>query len=90
MSEPLSSPVGNSEREYYADEMNKGWKARAEKAEAEAEAEAKRLRKALQNIADQHLRGQIDEDEVDDCDWEAGYEGCVNLARAALDAGKEE
>ena len=35
MSEPLSSPVGNSEREYYADEMNKGWKARAEKVEAE-------------------------------------------------------
>ena len=75
MSEPLSSPVGNSEREYYADEMNKGWKARAEKAEAEAKALREALKSAVYCI-DHHYEA------FSPCD-------CDQAAKAHAALGKE-
>ena len=45
--------------------------------------ENERLRAALENIAKQKLAAEMDEN-VMDVDWFAGYEGCVNEARAAL------
>ena len=87
MSEPLSSPVGNSEREYYADEMNKGWKARAEKAEAEAKELREALEQAYRDFDELSGAMEGDYDFVGIRNYAAI---CKCQARAALDAGKEK
>lgn len=45
-----------------------------------------RLMSALENIAKQKLRPEMDEDVIEgvNADWESGYESCVKLAREAL------
>ena len=43
------------------------------------------IREALQNIADQGIRDEMDEDTVEDADWEAGYEALIKIARTALE-----
>jgi hypothetical protein len=48
-------------------------------------AEPEAIREALQNIADQGIRDEMDEDTVEDADWEAGYEALIKIARTALE-----
>jgi hypothetical protein len=53
---------------------------------AALEGEVRRLREALQKIAKQHLRSEMDDDPIEgvNADWEHGYECCVEVARSAL------
>jgi hypothetical protein len=48
-------------------------------------AEPEAIREALQNIADQGIRDEMDEDTVEDADWEAGYEALIKISRTALE-----
>jgi hypothetical protein len=45
-----------------------------------------RLLRALEDIAKQNLRTEMDEDLIEgiNADWENGYESCVRCAREAL------
>jgi len=58
------------------------WDRRVEPASS---ADPEAIRKALQNIADQGIRDEMDEDTVEDADWEAGYEALIKIARTALE-----
>jgi len=51
------------------------------------DAEIARLREAVAMIAKQKLSCEFSDDEADAADWLEGYDGCVELARAALNNG---
>jgi len=86
MSEPLSSPVTNSQREEWAKEGLIGNEYLAELSYRfdSANDELLRLRSALEDIARQWIGDEIDEDTRKYADYKAGYETCIKKARAAL------
>lgn len=49
-----------------------------------AEAREKRLREVIKEIARQRLPSECGDGYPDEPDWEAGYVGCVQLARKAI------
>lgn len=67
-----SKPDYESAMKRYADK----WRA--------AEKECRRLRAALQAIAEQRLGCEMDDHTAFHADWEEGYEGIVMVARKAL------
>lgn len=53
-----------------------------------ANARIAKLEAALKNIAAQHLHAEMEPDDAENADWIEGYEGCVRVARAALEKEK--
>ena len=49
-----------------------------------ATAKADKLEEALQKLAEQQLREEMDEFDAENAEWEEGYEGIVKLARSVL------